>query len=332
MKFHLTFACWLIASAAMAQFCNTSGNVIIFANYDGGALNITIDEDIPDLHIGVCTYEDCEITITGPFASNVTEIQYVGFQGGNDHCNLGLTSTTINAPTGVLTDVLFAPASVLADSDGYSSMICAYSCGEGGQGGCNTAEQVVAYFLNEFGGSLYYYFTQYGCWASGGYSISNGGNCCPGTQPLPPVAAIDVSESQICAGDCIDVSDASTGNPTQWDWAFEGAVSVISSQVQNPGSICYNEAGSFPITLNVSNAIGSASTTFTIEVSACGVEEVPGCMYPQAVNYNQTATVDDLSCEFICNDACPGDFDDNGLVGVSDLLLFISIYGNTCPN
>jgi hypothetical protein len=316
----------------MAQFCSTSGNVIIFANYDGGALNISIDEDIPDLHIGVCTYENCEITITGPFASNVTEVRYVGQQGDGNNCPVDVLSTTIVAPVGVLTDVLFAPASVLADSDGYSSMICAYSCGEGNQGGCNTAEQVVAYFLNEFGGSLYYYFTQYGCWASGGYSISTGGNCCPGTQPLPPVAAIDVSESQICAGDCIIVSDASTGNPTQWDWAFEGAVPLVSTQVQDPGLLCFNEAGTFSINLNVSNTIGSASTTLILEVSSCGIEEISGCMYPQAVNYNPTATVDDLSCEFICNDACPGDFDDNGLVGVSDLLLFISLYGSTCPN
>jgi len=75
MKLHVTFALCLMASAAMAQFCNTAGNVIVFANYDGGALNINIDEDIPDLHIGVCTYEDCIVTITGPFASNVMDTE-----------------------------------------------------------------------------------------------------------------------------------------------------------------------------------------------------------------------------------------------------------------
>ncbi|MFN5619758.1 MAG: PKD domain-containing protein [Flavobacteriales bacterium] len=328
MKLLLSFTSMLLASTAIAQYCNTSGNVIIYANYDGGALNITIDEDISDLHIGVCTYEDCLITISGPYTANVTEIQYAGFQSGNDHCNLGLTSTSINAPAGVLTETLFAPAGVLADVDGNTSMVCAYSCGDGNQGGCNTAEQVVAYFLNQFGGSLYYYYTQYGCWATGGYSVSSGGNCCPGEQSLPPVAAINISDSQVCAGECITVTDGSTGLPTSWDWSLAGTAPSTSSN-QNPGELCFNQSGNYTLSLTVSNSIGSSTTTANVEVTACNI---PGCMYPQAVNYNPTATIDDLSCEFICNDACPGDFDNNGLVGVSDLLLFISLYGSTCPN
>ena len=55
MKHKLTLAFLLLAFAGAAQFCNTSGNVIIYANYDGGAITINVDEDIPDLHIGVCT-------------------------------------------------------------------------------------------------------------------------------------------------------------------------------------------------------------------------------------------------------------------------------------
>jgi hypothetical protein len=329
MKLHVTFALCLMASAAMAQFCNTAGNVIVFANYDGGALNINIDEDIPDLHIGVCTYEDCIVTITGPFASNVTEVRYAGYQGDNDHCNLGLTATTINAPTGVLTEVLFAPPGVLSDSDGYGSMICAYSCGEGNQGGCNTAEQVVAYFLDQFGGNLYYYYTQYGCWATGGYSISNGGNCCPGVQPLPPVANINVSDNQICVGDCILVSDGSSGDPTSWNWSLSGGV-PSSSTSQNPGEICFNQPGSYTLSLTVSNNLGTSSATSAVQVNVC---DLAGCMYPNAVNYNPAATVDDLSCQFPCSGSdCPADLDANGIIGVSDLLLFIAVFGTICPN
>jgi hypothetical protein len=329
MKLHLTLALAIVASAAMAQFCNTSGNVIIYANYEGGELNINVDEDIPDLHIGVCTYEDCIINITGPYASNVTEVHYAGYQGDNDHCNLGLISTLIYAPAGVLSETFFAPAGVLSDADGNSNMICAYSCASGNQGGCNTAEQVVAYFLSQFGGNLYYYFTQYGCWDAGGYSISDGGNCCPGVQPLPPVAAISVSDNQICVGDCISVSDASSGEPTSWSWTLAGGV-PSSSTVQNPGEICFNQAGSFTLSLTAANTLGSSSATATVQVTACNV---PGCMYPNAINYNPTATVDDLSCQFPCNgSSCPADLDANGFVGVSDLLLFVAEYGTTCPN
>lgn len=313
----------------MAQFCNTSGNVIIFANYDGGALNITIDEDIPNLHIGVCTYENCIITISGPYASNVTEVQYAGFQGNGNNCASVVSATTIVAPAGVLTNVLSAPASFINDVDGNNSMICAYSCGNGYQGGCNTAEQVVAYFLNQFGGNLYYYYTQYGCWASGGYSVSDGGNCCPGVQPLPPVAAINVSENQICVGDCIMVTDGSSGVPTSWNWSLTGGV-PSSSTGQNPGEICFNQPGSFTLSLTASNILGSSLATATIQVNAC---DIPGCMYPNAINYNPTATVDDLSCQFPCiGSNCPADLDANGFVGVSDLLLFVAEYGTTCPN
>jgi PKD repeat protein len=229
----------------------------------------------------------------------------------------------------VLTQTVIAPASVLADSDGNGSIICAYSCSDGNQGGCNTAEQVVAYFLNQFGGSLYYYFTQYGCWASGGYSVSNGGNCCPGVQPSPPVAAINISDNEICLGDCITVSDGSSGEPTSWNWNLAGAV-PSSSTSQNPGELCFSQAGSYTLSLTASNNLGSSSATATIQVTACNT---PGCMYPNAVNYNPTATVDDLSCQFLCGASdCPADLDANGFVGVSDLLLFVAAYGSTCPN
>jgi GEVED domain/PKD domain len=310
------------------QLCGSAGNVIIYANYDGGAMTINVDQDIPDLRIGVCTYEDCAITITGPYASNVTEVVYAGFQGNNDNCGTGITSTVINAPAGTSTSVLLAPASILPDANGYGSMICAYSCSAGSQGGCNTAQQVVAYFLNQFGGSLYYYFTQYDCWAGATLSVSEGGNCCPEVQLTGPVALIDVSNTQVCVGDCIVVNDASTGEPTSWNWQLDGTTGPATAQ--NPGEVCYDQPGSYSITLTASNAQGSSTASATIEVTAC---EVPGCMYPNASNYNPNATVDNLSCLFPCAATdCPADLDTNGFVGVSDLLLFIADYGSTCPN
>ena len=312
-----------------SDLCNAAGNVIVYANYDGGALNINVDQDIPDLRIGICTYEDCAVNITGAYASNVTEVIYAGYQGNNDNCNAGITSTLINAPAGTTTSILTAPPSVLPDANGYGSMICAYSCGTGSQGGCNTAEQVVAYFLSQFGGNLYYYFTQYNCWGGVTHAISEGGNCCPGVESLPPTAMIEVSDTQICAGDCIVVNDNSSGSPAQWTWSFPGATQTSSSS-QNPGEVCYDLPGSYVITLTASSNSGSSTATATIEVTACAV---PGCMYPSASNYNPSATFDDLSCQFPCNGTnCPADLDENGIIGVSDLLLFISVFGTTCPN
>lgn len=55
----------------------------------------------------------------------------------------------------------------------------------------------------------------------------------------------------------------------------------------------------------------------------------PGCTYPSASNYNPSATIDDQSCIFI--DTCPADFNNDGVIGISDLLNFIGVYGTSCP-
>jgi hypothetical protein len=65
--------------------------------------------------------------------------------------------------------------------------------------------------------------------------------------------------------------------------------------------------------------------TANFEDGSC---DYPGCTYPTASNYNPAATIDDLSCVFI--DPCPADFNNDGIVGVSDLLNFIGYYGTSC--
>lgn len=161
-------------------FCDsTSGNVIIYSNYDGGTLNINVDQNIPNLKIGIVSYEFARINIMGPFAGNVTAVRWAGYNGTNNHCNLSTPYTTAitGVPNNVDTIILY-PAATFSNPNGYSSIICNYSCSSTtSQGGCNTPDQIAHYFLTAFGGSLYYHHTQYGCW-SGGYSISAGGNCC----------------------------------------------------------------------------------------------------------------------------------------------------------
>jgi hypothetical protein len=66
--------------------CNTEGNVVVFSNYDGGILNINVDQNIPNLKIGICSYEAVDIRITGTYASNVTAVIYAGFNDSNEIC------------------------------------------------------------------------------------------------------------------------------------------------------------------------------------------------------------------------------------------------------
>ncbi len=169
----------LAAPVDAQTLCSAQGNVILYSNYDGGPLVINVDENIPDLRVGIVSYEFVKIVFTGPFAGNVTQVIYAGYNGSNDHCGIGSgTSVTINGAPNAVTDVRFAPASTFANSNGNNSMICAYSCDiNSNQGGCNTADQVAHYFLTEFGGILRYHLTQYGCW-TGTQAVSTGGNCC----------------------------------------------------------------------------------------------------------------------------------------------------------
>lgn len=182
-KLYTLFSFAFLSAAAplfSQAFCDSvSGNVIIYSNYDGGTLNINVDQNIPNLKIGVVSYEFCHINIMGTYAGNVTAVRWAGYNGTNDNCSSSTpyTTTITGVPNNVDTMIFMPPASY-ANPNGYSAIICNYSCSSTtSQGGCNTPDQVAHYFLTAFGGSLYYHHTQYGCW-SGGYSVSSGGNCC----------------------------------------------------------------------------------------------------------------------------------------------------------
>lgn len=316
----------LYATSMKSQTCNINGNVVIYTNYDGGVININCDANIPNIKIGITTYENAEINITGPFSANVTEVIYAGFQGSNDNCGSGVTETTINGVAPGITSILFAPDGAIDDPDGYPSIICAYGCDPGWQGGCNTAAEVVAYFLDQFGGTLRTYQTQYQCWQGETYNVSDS-ECC--SIPVPElVAYFSISDPIVCIGQCIQFTDLTSENPTSWTWSFDGA-NISSAATQDPGDVCFLASGNQQITLTAANGDGSDSYTTFVEVIPCGT---PGCTYSEANNYNPAATIDDSSCIFpVCSNSCPGDLDEDGIVSVSDLIAFIALYGSPCP-
>ena len=77
-------------------------------------------------------------------------------------------------------------------------------------------------------------------------------------------------------------------------------------------------------------------------------EEVLGCTYPSAINFSNSATLDDGSCEFeSCDSAyesgyeqgqidasesnnCPGDLTNDLIVSTQDLLELLTLFGNQC--
>ncbi len=209
------------------QICNPGGNVVIFSNYDGGVLNINVDANIPNLKIGVLSYEAVTVNLSGAFINNVTAVEYAGYNGTSGSC--GPTTTVINGePVTATTNIVFLPAATLSNPNGYSSMVCAYSCDNGSnQGGCNTVDQVEDYFLDLFGGTLYSHTVQYGCW-SGTKNASTGGNCCPPAPFTSSFTQTNASCNAVCDGS-ITVTASGGTSPYTYSWSPGGMTTATVS-------------------------------------------------------------------------------------------------------
>lgn len=84
-------------------------------------------------------------------------------------------------------------------------------------------------------------------------------SCSDGDEDPPPVltppqAAFVGSSTAVQEGAVVIFSDQSQGNPTSWNWTFEGG-DPSSSTDQNP-IVHYTSTGSFDVVLSVSNAGG----------------------------------------------------------------------------
>src|SRR5262249_7750364 len=85
-----------------------------------------------------------------------------------------------------------------------------------------------------------------------------------------PGAGFTLSPSSPIPGPTVQFTDTSTGSPTSWSWDFgDGA----GSNDRNPAKV-YSNAGSYNVTLTVSNALGSNTAYSTVVVQpggpACG--------------------------------------------------------------
>ena len=73
----------------------------------------------------------------------------------------------------------------------------------------------------------------------------------------------------ICVNDCINFNDASVGtNISAWNWTFNGATTPTSTD-QNPTNICYPTAGTYDVTLSITDDNGTDNVTYQIMVSTC---------------------------------------------------------------
>ncbi len=112
-----------------------------------------------------------------------------------------------------------------------------------------------------------------------------------------PVAQFSADVTEIVAGESIVFSDESTGNPDAWAWYLEGGTPEFSD-MQVPEAVFYNEAGTFEVTLKVSNMFGSDSLTMNdyVHVGGVGIEKQSrndlGIHPNPAVNYILISGID----------------------------------------
>ncbi len=86
------------------------------------------------------------------------------------------------------------------------------------------------------------------------------------TAPTAPTASYSVSANSGPAPLTVNFTDTSIGTPTSWAWTFgDGGASTSRS----PSHI-YGSAGTYPVSLTASNAVGSNTATSTITVTSAG--------------------------------------------------------------
>ncbi len=84
---------------------------------------------------------------------------------------------------------------------------------------------------------------------------------------VPPLAAFNATPTSGCIPLTVNFTDQSTGSPTSWNWSFPGGT-PSSHTGQMPPLVTYNAAGSYNVTLIVSNACSSDNETKTVTAYA----------------------------------------------------------------
>lgn len=269
-----------------AQSCDPAGNVLIFTNYDGGELNINIDADIPNLKIGICSYEPVIANIGGAFVGNVTKVLYAGFNSAqnNNHCGLGVNACSINGvPASVQTILTYPPVTTTNPNGWNFGIVCAYTCDvSNNQGGCNTIDQVVDYFDAQLGGVRYALVVQYGCWEDcNSFSVSQLAGVCCQPQSNSSSLAISYPGSPFC-------QSLSTPQPVSISGSNQGSFSAT------PAGLLLNSA------TGAVTPQGSAPGTYTVTYTS------PAC---QAVASTTVVIGNAPAAPAVSEDAtyCPGE-------------------------
>jgi hypothetical protein len=149
------------------------------------------------------------------------------------------------------------------------------------------------------------------CGVCGGAGIPEGECDCIGTL---------LDECGVCGGDGIPEGECDCDGNVLDECVVCGGDGIPVGDCDCDGNI-----------LDASGICGGACEDDYNSNGVCDDQEVYGCTYTEAMNFDSLATVDDGSCAYYgAFNPCPSDLDGNGIVGSPDLLLFLSEYGDVC--
>jgi PKD repeat protein len=86
--------------------------------------------------------------------------------------------------------------------------------------------------------------------------------------PSAPVASFTANNVNICVGQSVQFTSTSSGAPTSYSWTFGGGTPATST-TQNP-NITFNTAGTYNVSLTVSNTNGTNTSTQTGYITVTG--------------------------------------------------------------
>lgn len=81
-----------------------------------------------------------------------------------------------------------------------------------------------------------------------------------------PIAGFIASDTLLCVGDCITLTDTSLHDPTTFLWTIPGGTPNTAT-TPDLSNVCFNESGTFEISLVVANGFGSDTATQIIVVN-----------------------------------------------------------------
>lgn len=119
--------------------------------------------------------------------------------------------------------------------------------------------------------------------------------------------------------------------PAEISWTISGAAFNNTSGGTGTYMVGLGTACTEGCTLPIAPNYVSPDSVDISNDALCDFDSViMGCTYPDASNYNETATNDDGSCTFDIANPCPTDLNGDGQTTTSDLLIFLGAFGTQC--